>query len=132
MNDRSVILDASAILALLNSEPGADEVQAVVASSAVSAVNLAEITGKLADYGMTDSTIEKALRIGFDTLEFGPAEVSVMPQLRRDTVRHGLSLGDRCCLATALAQRRRVLTADRAWANLRIQGLKVGVIGERR
>ena len=128
MSEPDVILDASAVLALLNAEPGALEVQEVVANAAVSAVNLAEVSGKLADYGMTDDMIGKALRIGFDTLEFGPAELKLMPRLRRDTSKHGLSLGDRCCLATALARGRPVLTADRAWANLAIRELKIGVI----
>ena len=132
MTERAVILDASAILALLNSEPGAGEVQAVVADSAVSTVNLGEVASKLADYGMTDDAIAKALRIGFDTIEFGPNELSLMSQLRRDTIEHGLSLGDRCCLATALTQGRPAMTADRAWARLRVQGLEVSVIGDRR
>ncbi len=126
-----MILDASAILALLNAESGANEVQAVVANSAVSAVNLAEVTGKLADYGMTDNMIEQALRIGFETIAFGPAEVNMMPKLRRETTRLGLSLGDRCCLATALVRKRPVLTADRAWDNIRVRGLEIRMIGER-
>lgn len=130
-NERSIILDASAILALLNSEPGAAEVQAVVTDSAVSTVNLAEVAGKLADHGMTDSTIERALRIGFDTLAFGPDELKLMPILRRSTVKYGLSLGDRCCLATAMARKRPVMTADRAWTKVNIPGLAINVIGAR-
>ena len=113
-------------------ELGADEVHAVVAKSAISAVNLAEVSAKLADHSMTDSVIEKVLRIGFDTLEFGPAEANLVPRLRRASNRYGLSLGDRCCLATALANQCPVLTADRAWARIRMDGLKVRVIGERR
>ena len=132
MSNRASILDASAILALLNAEPGAEEVQEVIATSAASAVNLAEVVGKLADYGMTERTIQKALRIGLDTLPFGPNELKLMPQLRRGTKRHGLSLGDRCCLATAMTHNRPAMTADRAWAKITIPGLKITVIGERR
>ena len=131
MNDRSVILDASAILALLNVEPGAAEVRTVVAGSAVSTINLAEVAGKLADYGMTDASIQSALRIGFDTVVFGPDELALMPKVRRDTAKYGLSLGDRCCLATALVRKQPVMTADRAWAKVKIRGLKITVIGER-
>ena len=57
-----------------------------------------------------------ALGIGFDTLSFGADEVAVMPKLRRATKPYGLSLGDRCCLATALVQNSPALTADRVWA----------------
>ena len=131
MNDRSVILDASAILALLNVEPGAAEVRTVVAESAVSTINLAEVAGKLADYGMTDASIQSALRIGFDTVVFGPDELALMPKVRRDTAKYGLSLGDRCCLATALVRKQPVMTADRAWAKVKIPSLKIMVIGER-
>ena len=131
MSSSGFILDASAILALLNSEPGAEDVQAVVAASAVSTVNLTEVAGKLADDGMTDRMIWKALRIGFHTLDFGSEQLRLMPQLRRDTKRYGLSIGDRCCLATALTSQRPAMTADRAWASVRTPGLRVTVIGGR-
>ena len=103
----------------------------MVADSGASTVNLAEVVGKLADHGMTDEMIRKALRIGFDTLEFGSDELRQMSQLRRDTKRYGLSLEDRCCLATALTRKRPVMTADRAWADVNIPGLMIRVIGER-
>ena len=131
MSDGQVVLDASALLALLNEEPGASEVQAVIGDAVVSTVNLAEVAGKLSDHGMTDATIHKALSIGFDTLPFGADEVSVMPKLRRATRKHGLSLGDRCCLASALVQKCPVLTADRVWAKVKIRGLKITVLDDR-
>ena len=45
MSDGQVVLDASALLALLNEEPGAGEVQAVVSNAVVSTVNVAEVAG---------------------------------------------------------------------------------------
>jgi len=41
------VLDASAILALLNQEPGYDRVAQVLDNSSVSAVNLSEVISKL-------------------------------------------------------------------------------------
>jgi len=89
------------------------------------------VAGKLADHGLSDANIRIALGIGFDTLPFGADEVSVMPKLRRATKPYGLSLGDRCCLATALVQKCPVLTADRVWAGVKVRGLKITVLDDR-
>lgn len=132
MSDGQVVLDASALLALLNDEPGASDVQAVIGDAVVSTVNVAEVVGKLADHGMNDANIRTALAIGFDTVPFGADEVAVMPKLRRATKQHGLSLGDRCCLATALVRKCPVLTADRVWAKAKIRGLRITVLDDRR
>lgn len=116
---------------MLNNEAGANEVQAIISTAAASAVNVAEVASKLADHGLTDSEIRQVLEIGFDTLPFGSDEIAVMPKLRRETVKYGLSLGDRCCLATALVNGGEVITADRAWARVAIPGLKITVLQER-
>lgn len=47
-----IVLDASAVLALINDEPGAVLVSDNLAESRLSAVNLAEIVGKLVDAGL--------------------------------------------------------------------------------
>ncbi len=124
----TVTLDSSAILALLFGEPGGDRVASVVGESVVSAVNLAEIIAKLVESGYHDDEAERAVD------GFLP---SVMPldiplaiatgTLRRTTRQKGLSLGDRACLALARREKARVLTADRAWADLDI-GIEIEVI----
>jgi PIN domain nuclease of toxin-antitoxin system len=48
----SVVLDASAMLALLNQEPGAATVLGVLDRAVISAVNLAEVYTRLIDGGM--------------------------------------------------------------------------------
>ena len=127
-----MILDASALLALLNDEPGAEEVRAAIGDARMSAVNVAEVAGKLADNGVPDAHIRRALAIGFDTLPFGEDEIALMAKVRKATMKHGLSLGDRCCLATALVHSQSVLTADRAWAKVKIRGLRITIIKERK
>lgn len=57
----SFVLDASALLALVNQEPGQEIVAEVVATSAVSAVNLSELVAKLTDYGMPEADIQEIL-----------------------------------------------------------------------
>ncbi len=126
-----MILDASAVLALLNDEPGADEVQHIIGHSRVCAVNVAEVAGKLADHGMLDKQIAAVLAIGFDTLPFGDDEIALIPRICKATKTLGLSLGDWCSLAAALAHGEPVLTADRAWAKVKIRGLKIVVLSDR-
>ena len=132
MSDDPVGLDASALLALLNDEPGADKVRAAIGKALMSSVNVAEVVSKLADYGMTDAGVEKVLGIGFEIVPFGPDEVAVMGEIRRATMKYGLSLGDRSCLATGLVRSVPVLTADNTWANAKIPGLEVVVLDERK
>ena len=47
-----MLLDASALLALLNHEPGSELVEEQIPGAFISTVNLAEVAGKLADLGM--------------------------------------------------------------------------------
>jgi PIN domain nuclease of toxin-antitoxin system len=127
----SYVVDASALLAFLQGEPGAERVaEALARRAAISAVNYAEALGKLAEDGETAE--ELARRFEAEGLVGGVLEVeAVLPEdapaiaaLRRSTRHRGLSLGDRACLALALRLGRPVMTADRAWQEL---GLEVEV-----
>ena len=123
-----VVLDASALLALLADEPGASEVAAIISDSMISSVNLAEVAGKLADYGMSDAKIRKALSIGVDIVNFTAEHAVATARLRRKTTALGLSLGDRACLATAMVAKVPALTVDAAWKKVKVQGVKVKLI----
>lgn len=124
------VLDASALLALLFREPGADRVAAMVAShtAAMSAVNHAEVVARLADSGTPpdEITINLAL-LPIQIVEFGEALSLIAGMLRPRTRAFGLSLGDRACLALAQRTGTTAITADRAWASLDV-GIPIEVI----
>jgi PIN domain nuclease of toxin-antitoxin system len=128
------VLDASALLAYLNDEEGAQLVEdALIRGSAISAVNMAEVLSKLTDLGKEPDEVSGELqRRGFlgGTLAVFPLtadDAIAIANLHRKTKVHGLSLGDRACLGLALRLRVRALTADRAWSRLKI-AVKVEVI----
>ncbi len=122
------VLDASAVIALLQEEPGADIVRATTRDGArfISSVNLSEVVAKLIDRPTTPDGIRGA--IASLDLEVQPLDESLAFEagfLRTATRAAGLSLGDRACLALAIRLRLPVITTDRLWATL---GLPVEVI----
>ena len=122
------ILDASALLALLRRESGSEKVEAVVPDAVISTVNLGEVLGKLADYGMPEALAFSAIGgLGISFMNVDVALARSSARLREITRRAGLSLGDRICLALGEQLDLPVFTADRAWAGLGLP-LQVHVI----
>ena len=119
------VLDASALLAYLQDEPGSDDVEATFfLGSVINVINYAEVLSRLADRGADTATAHFRLQqqglIG-DILEVVPLhedDAVAIARLRPLTRAQGLSLGDRACLATGLRPGRPVITADRSWAAL--------------
>jgi PIN domain nuclease of toxin-antitoxin system len=116
----NAVLDASALLTLLQQEPGAEEVEAAVANgAAISAVNLAEVVSKLSGDGLTATAIRRAIEpLELNLFAFDASLAYQTGLLRPLTRPAGLSLGDRACIALAQRLQLPALTADRAWANL--------------
>lgn len=113
------VLDASAILALLQSEQGADHVRERISRAVVSAVNLAEVGARLVDRGFSDVEVREVLvRIGVEVSPFDTDQAIASATLRATTHAQGLSLGERACLALAQSTGLPALTADRAWRDV--------------
>lgn len=122
-----VVLDTSALLALLLEEPGSQKVEAVLAKSVLGAVNQAELYSYYARLGASEADVRLMLR---------PLALKVLPadgelaieagMLRSVTADAGLSLGDRFCLALGKREQLDVWTADRAWKDVaKAVGVKV-------
>ena len=114
-----IVLDASAVLALLNDEPGAEAVSAHLPGAHLSAVNAAEVAGKLVDGGADPEQADEMLdRLGVRVEAFDRRDVVPVGRLRVVTRSLGLSLGDRACLSLAERLAVPALTADLAWSDI--------------
>ncbi|MDH3594977.1 MAG: type II toxin-antitoxin system VapC family toxin [Rhodospirillales bacterium] len=123
-----VVLDASAVLAVLNGEPGADEVSVHLPGAHLSAVNAAEVAGKLVDGGAGAEAAGRSLdRLGVRIVPFERDDVVPVADIRAESRSAGLSLGDRACLALARRLDLPALTADRQWKDIQV-GVEVRLI----
>jgi PIN domain nuclease of toxin-antitoxin system len=114
-----IVLDASAVLALLNGEPGAEAVSAHLPGAHLSAVNAAEVAGKLVDGGVNPERAGEILdRLGVRIEAFDRRDVVPAGRLHLASRSLGLSLGDRACLALAERLGMPALTADLAWSDI--------------
>ena len=122
----SVVFDASAVLALIRDEPGADKVALHVGRAAISAVNLQEIIKELLLSGLDEATTRELLdelRLDVRAHDVGAAYAAA--GLHAQTRQYGRGLGDRSCLALAMQLGVPALTADREWKKVRLKNLKL-------
>ena len=125
----SIVLDASALLAVLNQEPGAENLPPeLLAQATISTVNLAEAHTKLVREGIDpDEAWEDVMGPIQDCAPFKAEQAKIAGSLVARTRSIGLSLGDRACLALGLALKAPVYTTDRAWKSLKL-GVRIHVI----
>jgi PIN domain nuclease of toxin-antitoxin system len=123
------VLDASAILAMIFQEPGAEQLTEEILDNAVaSTVNLAEVQTKLAKKGYDPEVAwEDALLLETPPEPFTADQAKMAGSLIATTEKYGLSLGDRSCLALAIALNAPVYTTEQAWKNLKV-GIPIHVI----
>ncbi len=115
------VLDASAILCLLNQEIGMEQVTKVLSNSVMSTVNVAEAYSKLYEVGVPNEEINNIFKeLTFTIIPFDQIMAHQTGQLRPLTRAFGLSLGDRACLATAICLNLPVMTTDKVWQKLDI------------
>lgn len=115
----SVVLDASAVLAYFNAEPGQDHVSAALDDAVISTANWAEVLQKITAAGgdadrLGDGLVALGLRVEPLTIDDARKIATLWPTTRSA----GLSLGDRAFLATAHRLGLPAVTADKAWAGL--------------
>lgn len=116
------VLDASAILAVLNGERGEKKVVPLLTESAASSVNVTEVAAKLIEAGVNEKSARLAVSVlGIaEIVDFTENSAWEAARLRPLTKQYGLSLGDRACLALAIKLKVPAVTADKEWAKLKL------------
>jgi ribonuclease VapC len=123
-----VVLDTSAILAVIFSERGAERVLAVANGAMLSVVNLTETLTRCIDRDFPEKAASDFVNyFNINLIAFDATLARHAAALRRTTRQRSLSLGDRACLALAIRENAITVTADRNWADLDI-GCKIEVI----
>lgn len=111
------VLDASAVIAYLYDEIGAEKVEPFLEIGVIGRVNCAEVLTKLVFDGLTIDEAKATFdKLNLQVIEFDEKQMLKAADLRLHTKNMGLSLGDRCCLALAILNEATAITADRVWA----------------
>ncbi len=112
----SYVLDASAVLCLLQEEKGAGRVAEALPAAIIGAVNYSEVVAKLVETGLDEATVDSVIdKLQLKVIPFDRAQAQLAGSLRATTRKLGLSLGDRACLALAAVEGAIALTCEQIW-----------------
>jgi PIN domain nuclease of toxin-antitoxin system len=115
----SCVLDASALLALLQGQPGSEVVEPLLETAVVSSVNWSEVAQKSLAQGVEVAGLREDLTaLGLTLASFTARDAEDAASLRESTKNLGLSLADRACLALAGRLETEALTTDWAWSGV--------------
>lgn len=118
----NLILDASALLALVYEEPGHEMVAHAMPKAIMSSINLSEVLAVLYEEGVPEDQIDLDIaNLVTRVVDFDRKQAVIAAKLRKSTKKLGLSLGDRACLALAKSLELPVLTADKQWSKLNLE-----------
>ena len=124
----SAVLDASALLAVMNAEPGADAVRASLVGAIISAVNYSEVMKKTLERSVAVEQLHALVTsASLNIIPFELSLAAISAELFLATKEYGLSFADRACLALGLQRRATVLTADAKWKLVKVS-VKVKLI----
>jgi ribonuclease VapC len=114
--NETFVLDASALLCLLQEEKGAERVAHALPAAVIGAVNYSEVVSKLVESGLDDVTVDGLIdTLQLKVVSFDQRQARLAGSLRATTRKLGLSLGDRACLALAAVEGATAMTCERAW-----------------
>jgi PIN domain nuclease of toxin-antitoxin system len=115
----TVILDASAMLALIFGERGAENVIPYAQGSQILAINFSEVVAQvIAIDGNPERAEVSASRLEINIVPFDRKHARLTAEIIKRTSAVGASLADRACLAFAEDGGLPVLTADKEWSKL--------------
>jgi ribonuclease VapC len=123
-----LVIDASALLALMLEERGADVMRAAPPGSEISMINLAEVLTRLTKIGHSpDVALEKVRRMPLRIRAFRDAHALEVAKLLPLTAHLGLSFGDRACLTQGIFSAMPIITADERMSRAEV-GVEIRMI----
>lgn len=109
-------IDASALLAFLRSEAGADVVQRHLRGSSISAISLSEVFERTPNLDQSGDRVLALLRNWQVTVvPFDAEQAMIAARLKSMIGNPEISFADRACLAVAQSRALPALTANLAW-----------------
>ncbi len=124
-----IVLDASALLALIQEEPGTEIIKPLLSHAVMSAVNVAETLTALQRIGiLTEEASTLIAEIITNIIPFDFEQAKLVAELQNHVKHKGLSLGDRSCIALGLQLQAPIYTADRVWAELQLKNAVIKLI----
>ena len=124
-----VVLDASALLALIKNESGAKLIEGLLGNIIMSSVNVTEVAGILLDSDMSIEEAQEAIEPFIDSIVSFDFEHSMACAALKKATKHlGLSLGDRACIALGIKLRLPIYSADKIWQELKLENAEIRLI----
>ena len=125
----TVVLDASALLALIQNEKGADVIKPLLKRAIMSTINVAEVLTALQ---RVDILPKEAIVLITDIIQeivsFDLEQSQCVAELQPYVCHKSLSLGDRACLALGQKRQVPIYAADRIWSELQIDNITIKLI----
>jgi ribonuclease VapC len=119
------VFDASAVVAVLRNEPGAELIAPLCSGGVLSTVNLQEAIKILRASGFSQKSVAHMIdALGLEIVPHSAEDAYQAAELVSFTRQHGSGLGDRTCMALAISRNLPALTTDREWSQISIPGLQ--------
>ncbi|WHA07574.1 type II toxin-antitoxin system VapC family toxin (plasmid) [Candidatus Megaera polyxenophila] len=129
LKGKKFLLDTSALIALLKKESGYEVIENVIASNAISSVNLSELVAVLTRSGVSEQDIDEIISdLVPEIVPFCEAISIKTGKLAKLTQNYGLSLGDRACIALGITLGLPIYTADKVCAELKLENTDIRLI----
>ena len=124
-----VILDSSAMLALIKNEEGSSIVEELLGNIVMSSVNVSEVAAVLLESEMSPEQVTQAIEPFIDSMiDFDFAHSILCAALKQSTKHLGLSLGDRACISLGIKLELPIYTADKIWSELKLKNADIKLI----
>jgi ribonuclease VapC len=112
----SVVLDASAVIALMHGEKGHEIVRRHLEGAMILAINYSEVLKKAVEGGGSLNAAHYHLEnLSLTVVPFDEHLAVKTAELWTAGRKAGLSMADRACIALAIDRKAKVITADKDW-----------------